>query len=75
MSHVTLALTRSDFYSQTQASLILGVHTRTVRDMVLALKLVYKSDPTRAGKMLDRDDVDRLAEALSRTVDWEAISA
>lgn len=73
MSHVTLA--RSDLYSQTQASQILGVDRRAVREVALALRLSYKNDPTRAGKMLDRDDIDRLADALSRTVDWDAISA
>lgn len=73
MSHVTLA--RSDLYSQTQASQILGVDRRAVREIALALRLSYKNDPTRSGKMLDREDIDRLAEVMSRSVDWEAISA
>jgi hypothetical protein len=73
MSHVTLA--RPDLYSQIQAGAILGVDRSMVRGMALALKLVYKSDPTRAGKMLDRDDMGKLADALGMSLDWEAISA
>lgn len=73
MSHVTL--TRSDLFNQKQAGTILGMDRRTVKELTVALGLVYKSDPTRVGKMLDRADIDRLAAMLGRTIDWEAIAA
>lgn len=63
-------LTRSDLFSQSQAGAILGVDRRTVRDIALALGLTYKMDPTRSGKLLDRDDLDRVASALAKTIDW-----
>jgi len=73
MSQVTIA--RSDFYSLSQAGAILGVDRRKVSGIALALKINFKSDPTRAGKMVDRRDMRRIASALGKTVDWEAISA
>lgn len=71
MSHVTIA--RPDLFSQTQAGAILGVDRRTVRDLAIQFRLVYKSDNTRAGKMLDRSDMERLATSLGKAIDWEAL--
>lgn len=73
MSYVAIA--RSDFYSQTQAGTILGVDRRTIRDLALTMGLIYKSDPTRAGKMLDRSDMERLAASLGKSIDWEVLAS
>lgn len=73
MSHAVLS--RSDLFSQTQAGAILGVDRRTVRDMARVMNLAYKHDPTRVGKMLDRDDLDRLAASLAKSIDWASIEA
>lgn len=67
--------TPSGLYSQIQVSAVLGVSRQRVRDKLLDLDIDIKFHPSSSGKMLNRDDIDRLAEALSRSVEWESISA
>lgn len=72
MSHMTLS--SPDLFSQTQVASLLGVDRRVVRELALAHELDYKLDPTRAGKMLDRSDVNCLARSLRKKIDWDRIS-
>lgn len=68
MANLTLA--QPDLYSQSRAAEILGVERHTVREGVRALGLELKLRPACNGKLLDRDDIDRLASWLAKVVDW-----
>lgn len=68
MSNLTLA--DPDLFSQSQAAEKLGVERHTVREGVRALGLELKIRPRRNGKLLDRDDIERLASWLAKTVTW-----
>jgi predicted transcriptional regulator len=69
MANATLAR-RDLLFSQTRAGVLLGVDRHTIRVLARVLKLQYKIDPSRSGKMLDRDDITAIADKLDVEVDW-----
>ena len=62
---------RPDLYSQQQVASMLRQERTAIRIAVLTLGLSYKIDPGRSGKLLDRADVETIARALGREIDWE----
>lgn len=77
-----LALPRPDLFDQGQAAEILTIaandgkkfHRLTIGDVAPRLGLRWKTDPKRPRALtLDRQDLDRLAEPLGITIDWDAI--
>jgi hypothetical protein len=77
-----LVLPRPDLFDQGQAAEILTLssprgkrfHRHTIGDVAPALGLQWKSDPTRPRALvLDRSDMDRIADVLNITIDWDAL--
>ena len=60
------------FWSQLQTGKVLGIDRRTVREICPGLGIEFKRDPHRIGLLLGRGDIQRIADVLGITPNWDA---
>ena len=65
--------TRGDLFNQSQAARMLRTDRKSIRIAAQLLRLNFKIDPYRVGKLLDRTDVEAIGEVLGRQVDWDRL--
>jgi hypothetical protein len=72
MATVTASKKESELWSQSQAAKVLRLTRDVVRAIAVGLNIEYKRDPRRAGLLMDRRDIQKLADFMNVTPDWDA---